>query len=84
MTIDDIKNSILESFSVFTFEYKNKKCGIDPMSYSEFIMWYGEDNEAVAKNIDEAMNIPLFAGKSLKELIEKKLILKKDLIEYNF
>ena len=84
MKINDIKNSILESFSVFSFEYKGKIGGIDPISYSKFIMWYGEDNDTIAKNIDEAVTIPFFDGKSLTDLVNQKIISKKDLIEYNF
>ena len=83
MTIELIKNSILESFSVFSFEYRGKIGGIDPISDREFIMWYG-DNNVTANSINNAMILPIFDNKSLTELIDKKLINKKNLIEYNF
>ena len=84
MTVEKIKNSILKSFSVFSFKYKEKIGGIDPISDTEFILWYDNDDNVIADSIDKAIMLPVFDGKSLTELVNKKLITKHDLIESNF
>ncbi len=84
MNIVDIKNSILKSFSVFSFEYESKIGGIDPMSNTEFVLWYGNDKNLTVNSIEKAVNTPIFNDKSLTELLNENLITKENFIEYNF
>lgn len=52
-----------------TFIYNGKDCGIDPMSITEFDMWYGEDFITV-NSIDKVMNTALFDGKTLLDIVD--------------
>lgn len=63
----DIKDRINELCSAFTFTYKGKNCGVDPLSYSCFNMWYGDDLRTV-DNIERVMDFPLFDGRSLQDI----------------
>ena len=71
MNSDKIKDRINEICTVFSFEYNGKVCGVDPLSASEFNMWYGEDKNHTACSIDEVMNVNLFDGKSLNDIADK-------------
>lgn len=67
MTCDNIRDYLLNVVSHITFEYNEKKCGIDPFSNSDFDVWCGDDCQNV-KSIDEVMGINIFDGKSLNEI----------------
>lgn len=71
MTVEKVKNRILEFCSHFTFEYDDKICGIDPYNFNEFDMWYGENVTHTASSIDEVMNKPFFDGKSLTQIADE-------------
>ena len=49
------------------FEYKEKECGIDPLSHTEFDVWYGEKEETMS-SVEAVFNTPFFDGKSLTEI----------------
>ena len=68
MTVEKLKNIIMKSFSVVLFSYKGLDCGIDPMGIKEYDVWCGETIETV-DSIDKIMDIPIFEGKALKEII---------------
>ena len=75
ITVKDIKERIAEMCSHFTFEYRGKSCGVDPIyrpneNISIFDMWYGEETYE-AKNVDEVMNVVFFDGKSLNDIAEE-------------
>lgn len=71
MTINKIKQTIEEMVGAVTFIYKNKMCGIDPIIQDgQYDMWYGEDIEYNAKTVKDVMNVPIFDGKSLIEIID--------------
>lgn len=53
----------------FTFDYKGKPCGIDPVS-REFNVWY-DDTDYRAKTLDDVFAVKLFDGKSLPEIVDK-------------
>ena len=52
------------------FEYNDKNCGLDPLARDEIDMWYGECCYT-AKSFDEAMDYPLFDGKSLNQIADE-------------
>ncbi len=49
------------------FEYNGKQCGIDPLSHTEFDVWYGDKIETFT-SIEDVFAVPFFDGKSLKEI----------------
>lgn len=69
MTVAQLKNDLKNLIHYATFEYKGKRCGVDPVSKKHFDMWYGE-NDYAAKSIDEVMSHPLFDGKTLPEIFD--------------
>lgn len=69
MTAVTIKSRIENLLACITFDYNGKGCGIDPITRSQFDMWYG-DEDYTAKSIDEVMSIKLFSGKSLTEIAD--------------
>lgn len=69
MTITEVKNSLSEIVTQMTFVYNGKDCGIDPISITEFDMWYGEDFITV-NSIDKVMNTALFDGKMLSDIVD--------------
>ena len=50
------------------FNYNQKNCGVDPISHTQYEMWYGEEETYTAKSIEEVMSVPLFNGKSINEI----------------
>ncbi len=69
MTVTQLKNELKDLAHYAIFEYKGKRCGVDPVSQKHFDMWYGE-NDYPAKSIDEVMEYPLFDGKTLSEIFD--------------
>lgn len=67
MEIDEFRNRVYSLVSFIGFEFRGLPCGIDPININHFEMWCGE-NFAVAKSIDEVMNIKLFEGNSILEI----------------
>ena len=64
MTSGQIRKRIDEKLSHFTFLHHGVSCGIEPYSDHEYDMWYGDDTITV-HSIEEVMNKPFFAEKSL-------------------
>lgn len=67
MTIAEVKNYLTKLTSHIMFDYNGCSCGVDPMSRSEFVMWYGDDEKTV-NSIDEVMTSKFFDGKSLTDI----------------
>lgn len=70
MSVKDIMDYITSSWSHITFVYDNNNCGIDPRSYDDIIMWFGE-NSVHVNGFEEVTKIKLFDGKSLDEICDK-------------
>jgi hypothetical protein len=69
MKINELKDRIAEIVTQITFTYNGKSCGVDPMSSTEFDMWYGDDFVTVG-SIEEVMNTKLFDNKSLTDIFD--------------
>ena len=69
MKINELKDRIAEIVTQTTFTYNGKSCGVDPMSSTEFDMWYGDDFVTVG-SIEEVMNTKLFDNKSLTDIFD--------------
>ena len=69
MKINEIIDRIAEIVTQITFIYNGKSCGVDPMSSTEFDMWYGDDFVTVG-SIEEVMNTKLFDNKSLTDIFD--------------
>lgn len=69
MKIDEIRDRIAEIVTQITFTYNGKNCGVDPMSSTEFDMWYGDDL-ITAGSIEEVMSTKLFDDKSLVDIVD--------------
>lgn len=69
MTAKQIKEHLDEMAAHFTFVYKGKMCGVDPLSRTHYEIWYG-GADMVATSLDEVMTTPFFDGKSLEEIAE--------------
>lgn len=69
MKSDDLKKRIDSLVSHILFDYNGVPCGIDPLSREHIDMWYGQEDHR-AKSVDEAMNVPLFDGKSLTQICD--------------
>lgn len=70
MNAQKLKDRINQLCTHVTFDYNGKSCGVDPLSTSEFDMWYG-DESITLDSIDEVMNKPFFDGKALKDIVDK-------------
>lgn len=69
MKINEIRDRIAEIVTQITFTYNGKNCGVDPMSSTEFDMWYG-DELLTASSIEEVMSTKLFDDKSLADIVD--------------
>lgn len=70
MNAAQLKNSISQCISDFTFVYNGKKCGIEvEVSKSKpiFTMWFG-DRWIDLFDVEDVMKTPLFDGKSLSDI----------------
>ena len=67
MTIAKLKDYIAKLTSHVMFDYNGFSCGVDPLSRSKFVMWYG-DNDFTAKSVDEVLTTKFFDGKSLIDI----------------
>ena len=68
MNLEEIRNAIYSLVSFFGFNYNQKNCGVDPISHTQYEMWYGEEKTYTAKSIDDVLSVPLFNGKSINEI----------------
>ena len=69
MKINEIRDRIAEIVTQITFTYNGKNCGVDPMSSTEFDMWYG-DELLTASSTEEVMSTKLFDDKSLADIVD--------------
>ena len=67
MTFLEAKNYLAELTSHITFNYKGKLCGIDPLSRTEFDMWYGSE-EITVNSIDEVTTVKFFDNCTLFDI----------------
>lgn len=67
MSYDDAIYTIKNNICHVTFKYNGKNCGFDPFSANDIDMWCGDDDYN-AKSVDDALNKPLFDGKSFLQL----------------
>lgn len=67
MTIDKLKQLLIETNTHILFEYNGKECGIDPF-VTHYVLWYG-DVDTDVKTLDEVVNAKIFDGKALVEII---------------
>lgn len=59
---------IIDGFtSAVTFIYKGWQCGVDPLSRTEYGVWYG-DIVVTVDSLDKVMDCDKFDGKPLKEI----------------
>ena len=66
---DAIKQNVDNMVGAVTWEYKEKKCGIDPISNDkQYDVWCGDTITAFS-SVDEVMNAPFFDGKTISEII---------------
>ncbi len=67
ITFQELYDYINGIVSHVLFEYKKKECGIDPLSHTEFDVWYGEKEE-IMPSVESVFSTPFFDGKSLTEI----------------
>jgi len=71
MTIDDLKEKILNEGCGYTFTYNDNPCGMEPTVENgvfTFGAWSGDKNKDY-KDIDELMTDEFYSGKSITELL---------------
>lgn len=64
--VDEIKSTILDSVTLFGFEYNGKDGSIDPIE-DYFYIRYGADEQKV-NDFDAVLNTPFVNGHTLQEL----------------
>lgn len=72
MTVDYVKDAVVENFNEVYFDYNNKQCGIEPQADGfscTYDMWYG-DKLKTYSNFDELVVDPFFDGKSITDLLD--------------
>lgn len=62
-----LREQIDSLVSAVTFEYKGKRCGVDPLSHHHYDVWYGAKCETMT-SIDQVMDEPFFDDQSLAEI----------------
>ena len=75
MTIDYVKNAVVENVNEVYFKHNGKQCGIELQADGfacTYDMWYGDKLKAY-KDFDELANDPFFDGKSLVDLLKNGL-----------
>ncbi|MFC6176943.1 hypothetical protein ACFQAV_08830 [Companilactobacillus huachuanensis] len=71
MTIDELKEKIIDEGSGYTFRYGEKLCGMEPIvekGVFTFGAWSGDKNKDYA-DIDDLMTDKFYSGKSIEELL---------------
>lgn len=74
ITCDYIKKYIIGNSysSCFTWTYKGKHCGIDPIGTKDgmtYVMWYGKKEDFITSNWNELLDAKYFDGKTLREIL---------------
>lgn len=69
MKAKEIRDRISEITTQITFSYNGKNCGVDPMSSTEFDIWYG-DTLIQVNSVDEVMSTSIFDSKTLSDIID--------------
>lgn len=67
MTISEFKKHMNFLVGCINFEYNGQDCGIDPLSRTEYDMWYGNDCITV-KSVDKLLAARLFDGKTVIDI----------------
>lgn len=67
ITFQEMYDYINGLVSHLLFEYNGRNCGIDPLSHTEFEIWYGDKAETM-NSADDVFNELFFDGKSLTEI----------------
>lgn len=70
MTSAQIKSCLSEHRGTFTFDYKNKRYGIEPYCDTELEIWH-EDTAVTVQSLNEVMDIPFFDGKTLTDIADE-------------
>jgi hypothetical protein len=72
MTINEFLENLTEEYGTAEFEYKGKKCGIEPKtqdSITTYTMWYGK-NWNDYDDIDILLSDRFFDGRSLHDIFQ--------------
>jgi len=70
MNVTEFLNNLTVEYGTAEFEYKNKKCGIEPItenSITTYCMWYGDDSRNY-KDIKTLLSDKFFDGKTILEI----------------
>lgn len=70
MKLTDYTNRLHEMCNVISFNYKGKCGGIDPISRTQFDVYY-DQTLVKSKSVDEAISTSIFDGKSFSEIYEE-------------
>ncbi len=65
--LENIYDYLNKLTSHVLFTYNGKNCGIDPLSHTEFDVWYGEKTEKFT-SLADVFAVPFFDGKTLAEI----------------
>ncbi|MFR4307333.1 MULTISPECIES: hypothetical protein [Acidaminococcus] len=68
MNKDVFKDRIYSLISAVTFDYKGKRCGVDPLSHQQYDVWYGDKCKTMT-DINQVMNEPFFDNQSLADIV---------------
>lgn len=66
-SLKQVKDRIDDRCGVICFDYQGKNGGFEQFNDERTDVWYGED-DIVVSNSDEAINTPIFNGKTFSEI----------------
>lgn len=76
MTVFEYKEKLLIESCDVVFSYNGKPCGVTPIydgQNTRYEAWYGQELK-VYSNIDDYLNDPMYDGKSIAQLLDRKVI----------
>ena len=63
----DVRDRLEEMENHFLFTFHGQACGVDPISRTQYNMWYGSSHLTVS-GVDEVFNTKFWEGKALTEI----------------
>lgn len=67
--LETVKQYLATDWNCFAFDYNGVPCGVDPISPTQYNIWYGDDNDVV-HSFDEVFSVPFWDNKTIPEIFD--------------
>lgn len=71
MTLEYLRNAVMEDMNDFYFEYNGVNCGVEINGTTDkFDLFYGDNDLTVDGDFDAVIRVPFFGGESVLDIFD--------------